>query len=746
MNAHGLADAAGCAAEAWTLAAPAESKHLAPPAQPQAEAAVALPALREELRLIPAAANRDGSPAWMVHDPVVNRFYRIGWLDFELLLRWGHGNAADAIASVAAETTLVPDASDISSLTGFLTQHSLLKADSMHAVEQLRTRAQQQIKSPFDWLLHNYLFFRLPLLRPQWFLVRLLSAVGWLFTRTSAAVVLACSALGLFLATRQFDTFAATFVDQLSWSGLLGYTCALACAKALHELGHALTATRFGVRVAHMGVAFLVMFPMLYTDTSESWKLTKPRQRLAIASAGIAVELALAGLATLAWSLAADGAFKSAMFFLATTSWILTLAVNASPFMRFDGYFIAMDVLDFPNLHERSGALARAWLRRTLLGWNEPEPERLPGRANAALIGFALFTWVYRLGIFLGIAFLVYHYAFKLLGIFLMLVELVWFVARPFITELRVWNQRRLEITPNRRGWWAGAALLLAGVTLLPWQGSVHGPGWLHAGQQQVIYAPLAGRLVSLPTARAATAGQPLFVLASPDLKLSRDRAQGLADARGQELLGLVGLPDGEERRTQVQGQQDKFTAEARMYADESARLQITAPFAGEVADIDPQLAPGVWVQPRQPLATVMDPSRWVVEAFVAETDIARVRAGQSARIHTTLQGLGALRGRVVEVDSSRTAALPHAMLDAQSGGPIATLPPAKVEHSTNAAAAHAVQAPRDALYRVKIELDYAPLQPHMAVGRVVINADRQAWFTSAFANTAALFVRESGF
>jgi putative peptide zinc metalloprotease protein len=52
-----------------------------------------------------------------------------------------------------------------------------------------------------------------------------------------------------------------------------------------------------------MGVAMVVLWPMLYTDTSESWKLANPRQRLAIASAGMIAELALAGLATLAWSL-----------------------------------------------------------------------------------------------------------------------------------------------------------------------------------------------------------------------------------------------------------------------------------------------------------------------------------------------------------------------------------------------------------------------------------------------------------
>jgi putative peptide zinc metalloprotease protein len=697
------------------------------------------PALRDELHLQPAAANADGSPAWLIHDPVVNRFFRIGWLDFELLLRWGLGSPQALTASVNTQTLLQAEDADVTSLMAFLQRHFLLKANTAQAVDSLRQRAQQMAQSPLQWLLHHYLFVRLPLLRPQRQLLALATQLGWVFTRTTAWAVLGLSLLGLFMAARQFETFTSTFVDQLSWSGAAGYLLALSFAKALHELAHALTATRYGVRVAHMGVAFLVMFPMLYTDTSESWKLSRARQRLAIASAGIVAELALAGLATLGWSLAPEGAFKSALFFLATTSWLLTLAVNASPFMRFDGYFITMDLLDFPNLHERAGAMARTWLRRTLLGWRDADPEPLAGRRKAALIVFALVTWLYRLTVFFGIALLVYHYFFKLLGLALMAVELVWFIGRPVMNELQTWHARRADMRHNRR-WaaWAGAALLLV-LGCVPWPSAVHGPGWLHAQQQQLLFAPLAGRVQALPVAGPVAQGQALFVLSAPELALSGQRAQAQADARAQELLGLAGLPDGEERRAQVQAQQDKFMAEARAYQDESARLQLTAGFAGVLTDIDPLLAKGVWVQPRQPLATLIDPNRWVVEAFIDEADVTRVQRGQSAHIHRGSWGLPTLHGRVVAVDSTRTLALPNAMLDVHTGGPIATL-------SASAQRPADAQAPRDALYRVTIALDSPPAPMQMALARVVISADGQAWWPSAAKRAAAVLVRESGF
>ena len=697
--------------------------------------ATPLPPLREELRLLPAVANRDGTPAWMVQDPVNNRFFRIGWLDFELLLRWTHDSVEQMVQAVNAETTLTVGLEDVDGLLRFLEQHSLLQANSERAVERLRQRASALRKSVHEQLIHHYLFFRIPLVRPQFWLKKLLPLLDWIFTREAALAMLAIGLAGIFLAARQWDVFVTTFVDQLTWSGLLCYSLALVFAKAVHEMGHALTATRQGVRVAHMGVAMVVLFPMLYTDTSESWKLSNPRQRLAIASAGIIAELALAGVATLGWSLAPEGPVKSALFFLATISWVLTLAINASPFTRFDGYFILSDILDIPNLHERSSNLARTWLRRHLLGLNDEWPERLPGHGNGFMIGFALLTWLYRLVVFFGIALLVYHFFFKVLGVLLFGVELVMFIGRPIWLEIKVWHARRREIGAARKR----LAWLLLGVfflvTLIPWHTGVRGAGEVHAALQQVVYSPLAGRLLTLPVAGQVAEGQTLFVLESPDLRIAAQRADQLAQARDRELVGLMGLPDGETRRASVQLQQEQFTAEARLYGKEQLRLQLAAPFAGVLRDLDTQLAPGVWVQPRQQLAIVVDPAHWVVDAYIAEADIARVHAGDKARVRIGSVAPYFRRGRVTEVDAARALVLPHAILDAQSGGPIATLP-----------AAGNTRAPRDAIYRVKIALDEAPMAAQVVVGQVVIDGSARAWLPSILEGIAAVLIRESGF
>lgn len=381
-----------------------------------------LPALRDELQLFEAARNHDGTPAWIIQDPVNNRFFRIGWLEFEMLVHWSGNDVATLIRAINESTPLNVTPADVRQMLSFLSDNQLLRLDRPADVANAAQQKARQRRSPVEWLVHNYLFFRVPLVRPQAALARL---KPWLERVNMAWVALVVGLLtlaGLYLVSRQWDQFTHTLIDHFTWTGLLGYGVALLLAKTVHEMGHALVATRYGVRVAHMGVAFLVMFPMLYTDTGESWRLPSSRQRLAIASAGIGIELALAGVCTLLWSLTPDGALRNGVFFLATTSWVMTLAINASPFMRFDGYFILSDLLDMPNLHQRSGALARVWLRRVLLGWNDPWPEhQTPGRRRA-LIAFALTTWVYRLVVFLGIALMVYLFFFKALGIVLMLL------------------------------------------------------------------------------------------------------------------------------------------------------------------------------------------------------------------------------------------------------------------------------------------------------------------------------------
>ena len=691
------------------------------------EADQPLPPLREDLRFNETAATRNGEPCWVIQDPLVNRFYRIGWLEFECLLRWGQ-TPRQICAQVCDETALKPDIDHVLHLRQFLHQHQLLRSTSATAPS-----ADKNSWLSWRWWLHHYLFFRLPLLHPQRHLKPLADALSWLFSPFMAVLVVLLSVLGIVLVMHQWDTFGNAVVESFSTDGLLSFALALIVAKTLHELGHALVATRQGLRVAHMGIAFVVLWPMLYTDTGESWKLRSAKQRLAIASAGIVTELALAGLATLGWALCDPGPLRNGLLYLATTSWVLSLALNASPFMRFDGYFILSDLLDFPNLHERASALARVSLRRTLLGLQEPWPEVFSRKQRRLLVAFAITTWCYRLVLFLGIAVAVYLLFFKVLGIFLFMVELSWFIALPVWRELRHWWQQRQQIARSRLRVWQlllGALLLLLAI---PWRSQIDGVGVAHAERQMRVYAPYPAQLQSIRPAGPVQAGDNLAVLEDPGISSRLLSSEANVRSYEARLTGLLADPAGLSETNATRERMRVQTQEAKAARSEIARLKLQSAFDGLWLDVDPQRQPGQWLGTQEVLGVLIDPASWQVDAYIQQDQVHRLRVGDAVRFYPDGQP-HALSGQVLSIGSTRANQLNHRMLASRFGGPVPT--------STHGNAL----VPTDALFQVVIELNQAPPSLHETRGHVKIAGQRRSLLAEGATHLAAVVMRESGF
>ncbi|RZL97633.1 MAG: HlyD family efflux transporter periplasmic adaptor subunit [Variovorax sp.] len=685
-------------------AAAAPAAGAAPPPWPQ---------LREELQLHEAGRNRDGSPAWHIADPVRNQFVRIGWLEFEMLRRWPLGDAEAIANDIAAHTPLAPEPEDVQRFAHFLEQQQLARGAQA---------AARPAKAGWQWLLDNYLFIRIPLVRPQRWLERALPHLAWLFSRGFLALTGLAGITGLVLAARQWDRVEAQFAGAMSWEGVAGFALALIGSKLIHELGHALASVRHGVRVGHMGVALLVMWPMPYTDTGESWKLGDPRHRFAIASAGIASELVLAAWCTLLWNLTPDGDLRNSLFFLATTAWVLTLAVNASPFMRFDGYFMLSDAIDYPGLHERAGRWAKRFMRHALLGIEDPPPEAATPDMRRFLVGFALATWVYRLVLFLGIALLVYHAFFKALGVVLFVVEIMVFIVRPVMREVKVWWQRRAEARRGRLLLWmlllGGTALVLA----VPWSSGIGAAGVLRAGAEQPLYSPYAAQLQRLAVADGTRVrrGDVLAELSEPTQASERAKARALESAYESAARGaLADETLGAARLAMAEQQVSRYGAERVARDAELARLQLTAQHDGVIRDVDRALFPGAWVGASRPIAWLVDTRRFRVEALVSERDALRLKAGDAAQVHIAGAGpfAAALPGRISAIDNSPVQKLPHLLLAREHGGPIALnpgTPPAQLK-------------PAESLYRVLVEGDTPAGVEVAALRRVHVRFEGEA-------------------
>lgn len=637
-----------------------------------------LPAIREDLRLMPGPRHRDGSPSWRILDPLRNQFFEIGWLEFELLARWSAAGDADALVeAVAQETALEPEIDEVKELISFLELNQLLAPDSKEHRQALRKRMRATIKPWYETLLHHYLSFRVPLVRPDAFLQRTLPWVEIFFSRGFAMTVFVVLLIDLFLLTREWHVFRESFVHFFSLTGAFYYALAATFAKVIHELGHAYAAKRHGVRVPAMGVSFLVMWPYLYTDTAETWKLADRHKQLQIAAAGMLAELVLAVFATLLWSVSPEGGFKSILFILATTTWVMTLAINASPFMRFDGYFVLSDALDMPNLHERGTACAKWWLRTTFFRLNEPMPEPTMSRRNRRLLtAFALFTWIYRFVVFFGIALLVFHIVLKLLGIFLMLVEVIWFMIRPIAAEVRYLWRNRARV---RLAWRPSAALLavlLVLVWVMPISSQVTAPAVIRAENEQAVYPPFSSQIVrmSVRPGQKVTVGDELAVLEVPELETRWRQAEVAIDSVRAELQRAPASTRALEQQAVLQERLAQALAEQQAVRDDAQRLVLRATYSGVVQDLAPDIVEGRWVNSRQLLMRVVSNSAQVIEMYVRENQVGAIEAGQNVKFFPTLPGIPVIRGTVVAVDKTPSRQINRPLLASNYGGGLAAV------------------------------------------------------------------------
>lgn len=634
----------------------------------------ALPPLREELALSAGPVLADGQPSRTLHDPVRNRYFQIDWPTFEVLCRWHLGDAAAIAAAIGRETTLQLGVEEVENMAAFLRDNELLQPAPGSAAE-LAARLRLQRGSAWQRLLHNYLFFRIPLCKPDRWLGRWAPRLDFLYSRRFLYLTLAVCGWGMVEVYRQWDRFAATLVDTLTWSGLASYGATLAAIKLLHELGHAFTAKRLGCRVPTMGIAFLVLWPVAYTDTNDVWKLTERRQRIAVAAAGVLTELTVAAWATLAWALLPEGTLKSMAFLLATTSWIASIAINASPFMRFDGYFLLSDWLGLPNLHARAFALARWDLRERLFGLGAEPPEHFARARRSGLILFAYATWIYRLAVFLGIAALVYTFFIKAVGILLFAVEIGWFVLLPVARELQAWRAA-WPLMKERRRARRGVLLLLALILALalPWPTRLTAGGLLRPATQFVLYAPPHARVAALPVAegRRVEAGTVLMKLASPELAARRSAA--LARLERLRWQATAGAFD-KELRTQWQVSHEQLSAaEAELAAieAEAARYEPVAPFSGVLRDLPPDLKPGAWLGADEPLGRLIADQGQMAVAYLDEEDIGRVALGDAAMFYADAAGGPAIPLEVTSIEADASRILPEPELAAPFGGGLA--------------------------------------------------------------------------
>ena len=191
-----------------------------------------LPRLREDLQLVEG----DQDPitferSWMIYDGLQHRYFKISPRIVHLLGVWIPDASADEFRDgLDGDLSDVTD-TELRELVSFLASQNLIQLDSEIASQYLLKQHQSKQKSWISQLTHNYLFFRIPLVRPQQFLRN----TAWIpKLMMLPLVVWGIWLFGLFgigSIVTQFDQFWSTFSLLLSWEGRCFICCLFGCRE-----------------------------------------------------------------------------------------------------------------------------------------------------------------------------------------------------------------------------------------------------------------------------------------------------------------------------------------------------------------------------------------------------------------------------------------------------------------------------------------------------------------------------------
>lgn len=706
----------------------------------EAEEDFALPELRSDLQLIEGPVALDGSPSWLIVDPLRNKYFSIGWAAFQLLSRWSIGKASDLLALIKSETSLESDQEDIKSLIAFLYRNSLTRYSASGNSEDYMEQYQASKPSFLVWLVHHYLFFKIPLLRPTRFLRRTLVFVEPIYSNTSRFIILLLGLVGLFMVSRQWESFVSTFLYFFNLQGMLFYFLSLVFIKVMHELAHAYTVIRYGCKVPTMGVAFLVMFPILYTDTSDTWRLKSSTERIHVGAAGMLMEFYIACLATFCWSFLPEGYLKTAAFILATTSWILSLVINLNPLMRFDGYYILSDLLGIQNLQERAFAVGKWRLTELLFGLKLRPPEALSDDNLRKLTIYAWCVWVYRFFLFIGIALLVYHFFFKVLGLVLFAIEILWFIVLPVVGMFVRWWELKGKIFKTRRFYITLTLIvLLLSLFLIPWQSSVTMPAMLQSGKKITMFAPAPAYIEAnfLSEDKWVDKNDVLIQLKSPqierDIDLTRQEIEYLRLQAKRIAASEKDLANVQVIIQQLQESRSKLDG----LISQQQQLVIKAPFSGTIRDVDPSLHQNRWINKKLPLATIIRPYAAVIEGVMQENDLKRVKLQAPVKFIPDSPEENAIWGFVSDIEEANLKILDLQSLASVYGGKV----PSTLNQDNKI-------VPDRSVYRVRMrvsEVEKLRVDQDRR-GVVHIEAESESLLVRAYKLVASVLIRESGF
>lgn len=542
-----------------------------------------------------------GQSFWVVKEPVGLNYFRFHEEEYAIL------GMLDGLTSLETikeqfESQFAPQKityTDLLQFVGMLHRSGLVISESPGQGRALKKRRDEKKHRELMGKFANVFALRFRGVDPERFLNWLYKYTSWFFTWTALFINLGIGLAALSLIVVQFDQFTARlpafheFFGPRNWFIM---AIVMGTVKVLHEFGHGLSCKHFGGECHELGAMLLVFTPALYCNVSDSWMLPNKWSRAAIGAAGMYVELVLASIATFIWWFSAPGLLNHVCLSVMFICSVSTVMFNGNPLLRFDGYYILMDLLEIPNLQQKAKDVLRRFMIDLCLGIEQPENPFLP-QGNKWIFGLytvasAAYRWVVVFSILFFLNSVFEPYGLKIIGQMIALsgfvglvVQPVWGMAKFFYTPGRMHKMKKERVIATA----VVLVVIVAGIFLVPLPYSVSSTFEVQAHDAAQVFASEPGNVaeVFVKPGDEVQKDQPLLKLRNPDLELELHRLKGrlAAAQQARDNLDLLRFTD-PAAVDQLETSEEVLAAARKQFAEkqrEYDRLTIRAPRAGMV-------------------------------------------------------------------------------------------------------------------------------------------------------------------
>ncbi|MCC5848606.1 MAG: hypothetical protein JJU29_10960 [Verrucomicrobia bacterium] len=563
---------------------------------------------------------------WRVlYDPFGNQFFRLRPAAYEFVSRLSPKRTVEEVWKECLE--IMPDEapgqSEVIQLLAQLYLSNLLQLDlppdAQQFFERYRKRKSKERKSYISYIM----FARFPLFDPD-DLLNVLKPYGKaIYSKIGMLVWLGVIFSAIKVALDNADALVDQSQGILAPGNLFLLYGSLVFIKALHEFGHGLACKRYGGEVHTMGIMLMIFTPIPYVDATSSWAFRKRSQRMLVGAGGMIFELFVAAIATFVWASTGPGVLNAVMYNMMFIASVSTLLFNGNPLLRYDGYYLLSDMLDIPNLYQRSQQQLRYLAEGKILGRPNVKPASPYRGEQITLAVYGVLSGLYRIIVFGGIILFVSR-RFLLAGIVMATICVVSWIIMPTVKYVHyLFTDPALERNRFRAiGISLAAAIcVVALVGIVPFPSSFTAPGTIVSTPFVEVPARASGYLKGLETPAniAVQPGTTVVSLLDPEWDFEYRAEEAMlrhTDALYRRSLhrDTADLSIIEEHRAVMQQRLHRLR-------ERRDNLQVRVPAGGQwlpgaLEDLD-----GIWVDRGSVLGYVLNPERHQFVAVISQDE-----------------------------------------------------------------------------------------------------------------------------